>query len=1063
MMSKFREKFIRQHFIRIKLLLILALAFQITLFGQEKQVKGTVTDATGNPLPGVNVVVKGTMTGIVTDINGNYSIAVSPEDILVFSFIGYLAEEYPVGTNSVIDVTLEEDIIGLDEIVVVGYGTQKKKLNTGANLNISGEDIQAMNTIGSMDALKGLSPGVSITQNNGVPGSGNKIYIRGIGTTGNSDPLYIVDGIAVGDIDNLSPSDIESIDILKDAASAAIYGSRGANGVVLVTTRKGRRDTKPVVTYSHYIGWQNVAKRPELLNAQEYANAVNESSISAGMDSFNFASQVPDWDRIESGEWEGTKWFEEIEDKNAPVKNITLNITGGSERSVYSIGASLLEQQGILGKQINNDYKRINLRLNSEHILIRTKSGRDILTFGENLTYTREKNPTIRTGNIYWSDLHNMMVSSPFLPMYTDDPDDLAYPYHYAIPWNTQESNPVADMINHGKWNTNNNNTIIGNAYLELQPIKNLKLRSSFGINNWYGHSRHWTPEYHLSTVNNGDYDQVDQSMNSGFTWTLTNTITYSFNIVNAHNFTVLAGHEAIKNESTLTMDGHNESSIFNDPEYGYLDNFPELDASNVGLANFGGKDEYGWAMVSYFGRLSYDFKERYLFTAVLRYDGSSNFDRGHRWGTFPSFSVGWVISNEPFMSPLSSWLSFLKLRASWGQNGNQDIDRDFVYLSTIDIEGVNYFFGTDHSLITTGSAPAQVPNPLISWETSEQTNIGWDMNYLNNRLQFSLDLYRKDTKDWLVEKISSVMDGTEPPWVNGGLIRNQGIETMLRWNDQKGGFRYDISATFAYNHNEVIEVPSEDSIFHGPSNVLSQGTGEMFRAEAGYPIGYFWGLETDGVLQNQEDVDNWVGPTGRPYFTTRVGPGDLRFVDQNNDGQINDNDRVMLGSPHPKFIFGLQINLEFKGVYLQISGNGQAGHQVAKNYRSIDNYRHNFTKEVYDQRWHGEGTSDTYPRLYRGGHRNYQLISDIYIYDADFFRISNVTLGYNFKELSKRIPMDEIRFYISAKNLHTFTKYPGMDPEVGYSPDDYEWGSGIDLGLYPQSKTFLLGFILTF
>jgi TonB-linked SusC/RagA family outer membrane protein len=1062
MISKFIDEFLRQRFIYIKWLLMFLLAFQLTAFGQEKQVTGKVTDASGAPLPGVNVVIKGTQTGVFTDNAGNFTILARPEDVLVFSSVGFIPEEYQVGSRTVIDVALEEEVIGMEEVVVIGYGTQKKKLNTGANINIDGDIIKSLNTTSSMDALKGLTPGVSITQNNGVPGAGNKIFIRGIGTIGNFNPLYIVDGVAVGDIDNLSPADIEDIDILKDAASAAIYGSRGANGVVLVTTKRGKLNTKPIVNYSGYYGWQNIYKRPELLNAQEYVEAMNEANENVNGTPFNYERDVPYWDRIQSGEWKGTNWLEIIEDKNAPVQSHSFNITGGSESSTYSLGASYYEQQGILGKQANNDYKRINLRLNSEHILATTKSGRSLLILGENLTYTNEKNPTIRTGNIYWNDLHNMLVASPFLPMYADSLGDYAYPYHYAISWNLNESNPVAEMILQSKYNTNNNNTLIGNAYLELQPIKNLKLRSTFGVNNYYGSSRQWIPAYNYSVVSSNTNDQVNQSMYSGFTWTSTNTITYSYNLMNMHNFTVLAGTEATKNASDLSINGHNENSIFKNPDYAYLDNFGPLDAENVALANFGGRDNYGWAMLSYFGRFSYDFKEKYLLTAVLRYDGSSNFDRGHRWGTFPSIAAGWVVTNESFMESLSGWLNFLKLRTSWGQNGNQDIQK-FVYLSSILLEGQNYFFGPDHSIITVGSAPARVPNPDVSWETSEQINIGFDMNVLNNRLQFSFDWYQKDTKDWLINKISSAMDGTNPPVVNGGLIRNKGLETILRWNGQTGSLKYNVTGTFAYNKNKVIEVPSSDSIFHGPANVLSQGTSEMFRAEAGFPIGYFWGFETDGVLQNDADVAAWIRPdNGQPYFRD-AKPGDLKFVDQNQDGKIDDKDKVMIGNPHPDFIFGLQFNAEYKGFYLQFTGNGQAGHQIAKSYRSADSYRQNFTKEVYDQRWHGENTSDKYPRIIRGGHRNYQYISNMYVYNADFFRISNLTIGYDFKQLIKKMPFSELRVYGAAKNLHTFTKYPGMDPEVGYSPDGYSWGSGIDLGLYPQSRTFMIGLIITY
>jgi TonB-linked SusC/RagA family outer membrane protein len=1035
----------------------------------EKTITGVVTDAaTGEPLPGVSILVKGTSSGSITDVDGKYTLNAASSDILVFSYVGFLSEEIAVGSQTEISISLTPDIIGLDEIVVIGYGVQKKKLTTGANVNVSGEDIAALNASTSMNALKGLTPGVSIIQKTGVPGSENKIYIRGVGTIGSYEPLYIVDGVAVGDIDNLSPSDIESIDILKDAASAAIFGSRAGNGVILVTTKQGKRGAKPTINYSGYFGWQNMVNKPNLLNAQEYAEAQNEASVNAGLGEFDFASEVPDWDRIVSGEWEGTNWVEEIENPNAPVQSHALNITGGSESSVFSLGASYFKQEGILGKQVNNTYERINVRLNSEHVLYE-RSGREIVVLGENLTYSNEKNPAIRTGNIYWNDLHNMLVASPFLPVEADSAGDPAYPHHYAIDWNTQEGSPVAGMENEAKWVYNSDNKITGNIYLELQPIKNLTLRTSYGLNSWWSNYRHWTPEYHLSEVSNNSNDQLDQNMYSGYTWTSTNTITYGFDIADQHNFTILVGHEATRTARDMHIEGHNEGSVFDDPEYAYFDNFDPLDETNFVYADLSGRDEYGWALLSYFGRLSYDFREKYLLTLVMRADGSSNFDKGNKWGTFPSVSAGWIVSNEPFMDNVKSWLNFTKLRFSWGQNGNQTLGRDFVYLSSIDVTGVNYYFGPNHTGITVGSTPAQVPNPDVTWETSEQTDIGLDMNFLNNKLQFAFDWYRKDTKNWLVEPPSSGMDGTEPPWINGGKIRNQGIELMLGWNHNIGDFKYSVSGTFAYNKNEVLEVPSGDSLIHGPDNVLSQGTLEMFRAEPGQPIGYFYGYQTDGVLQNEDDVAAYVNDEGEAYFAF-YEPGDLRFVDVNGDGEITRDDRTMIGDPNPDFIFGLQINAEYKGFYLQLSGYGQGGNQIAKNYRSVDSYRHNYTHEVYDNRWHGEGTSNRYPRLVRGGHPNWQYVSDIYIEDGDFFRISNLTLGYDFAKLVKNFPFSQFRLYGAVNNLYTFTKYPGMDPEVGYTPEsddnpdeNYPWGSGIDLGLYPQSRTYMIGLNITF
>jgi TonB-linked SusC/RagA family outer membrane protein len=1057
-MSKITQKFFQQNFIRIKLMLLIILAFQVTLFGQEKQVKGTVTDASGASMPGVNVMLKGTQTGTVTDINGNYSIVASEKDILVFSFIGYLEEEYPVGTNTVIDVGLEEDVIGLDEVVVIGYGTQKKKLNTGATVNIGGDEVQALNTTSTMDALKGISPGVNITQNNGMPGSGTKVYIRGIGTIDNAKPLYIVDGISVGDIDNLSPSDIESIDILKDAASAAIYGSRAANGVILVTTKSGKKDSKAVVSYDTYIGWSNVYKKPDLLNAQQYAEILSEANANSGKKPITYATLVPEWDRIESGEWTGTNWFDEITVKNAGVQSHALNVTGGTAKSTYSLGASYLSEQGILGKQANSIYKRLNLRLNSEHVIIE-KAGRDILVVGENMTFTNTKKPTLRTGNIYWSDVHNMLVASPFMPVY-----DSTGGYSYSIPWDVNTPNPIALLEYNGKNNKNNNNTITANAYFVLEPIKNLKIRSSFGINNWYGSSWQWIPRYSLSPVTSTPRDQVTQRMNSGYTWTQNNTITYSYSI-GSHNFSAMVGNEIMKNAKNLWIEGKNDSSLFMDAEHAYLSNEPIINSTYTRLT---GKDEFGWGLMSYFGRLSYDYKETYLLTLVMRADGSSNFDEGHRWGKFPSVAAGWVVTNESFMAGTSHWLNFMKIRGSWGRNGNQDIAK-FQYLATLSLVQANYFFGTDKTQRTIGSYPPILPNPNVSWETSEQLDIGTDMNFLNSRLQFSFDWYKKDTRDWLVVAPALQTNGTGAPFINGGTITNKGVEIALHWNDRIGEFNYGISGSMSFNHNEVVDIKNDEKIIHGPANVLSQGTSEMFRAQVGYPVGYFWGYETDGILQDSAEVDAWVGPDGEKYFTKQA-PGDVRFVDQNHNGNLNDSDKVMIGNPNPDFILGIQLNAEFKGFYIQVTANGAFGQQVAKSTRSFeDSPKQNYETDVYE-RWHGPGTSDKKPRLMWGSHQNTKYVSDIWIENADFLRISNVTIGYDLSKLFKKMFLSETRLYVSAKNLYTFTKYSGMDPEVGYGPEDnnnpsndFPWSSGIDLGLYPSARTYMVGLSIKF
>jgi TonB-linked SusC/RagA family outer membrane protein len=1046
-------------------------------------VTGKVTAATtGEALPGVSIQLKGTVTGTITNIDGIYTLDVKAGDVLVFSYVGYLNEEITVSSETTIDVALVEDIIGLDELVVVGYGVQKKKLNTGASLNVKGEEIIARNTTTAMDALQGISPGVSITRNNGLPGSGSRVYIRGMGTIGNAEPLYIVDGIAVEDIDYLSPSDVESIDVLKDGATAAIYGSRAANGVILVTTKKGKSG-KMQVTYDGWLGWSNPYKLPDLLNAQQYAEIMDSANANSGRAPHNFAALVPDWDRIQSGDWEGTDWLEEFRNPNAFSQSHAFGFTGGSERSSYSMGISYLTEEGIFGSDdVNSTFKRLNLRLNSEHILWKAK-GRDILVFGENLTFTNRKNPTIRTGNIYWSDVHNMLVCSPFLPLYGDSASVQAtpFPYHQSIRWDASQANPIANMELQSKWNWNNNNTIVANAYLDLQPIKNLHLRSSIGLNNWYGSSRQWQPAFNLSAVYNLDMDAVRQQMYSGYSWTFTNTVSYNFSLQNTHNFVVLIGTESVRTESDLSIQGYNRNSIFQDPEYAYLDNAQTIVPT---WTEINGRDDYGWAMISYFGRLSYDYKEKYLLTGVIRRDGSSNFAKGNRFGIFPSVSAGWVITAEPFMEPVSEFLNYLKLRASWGQNGNENID-PFQYLASISY-GSNeelhwgstgwteyYFFGYDKAASPSiGAYPPILPNPDVSWETSEQLNLGLDMYFLNNKLQFTFDLYKKDTRDWLVVAPALRTNGTGAPYINGGDVTNKGIELILGWNDHAGDFSYNLTGTFAYNKNEVVNINNDEKIIHGEPNVLSQGTGEMYRAEVGFPIGYFWGYKTDGIFQTQDEVDAWNSlgsavadpdsPGDSLYFAD-LQPGDMKFVDTDGNGIIDDDDKVMIGDPNPDFIFGIQFNAEYKGIFVSLIGTGAAGHQIAKSYRSFgDSYRNNFTTEIFE-RWTGPGTSNTIPRVLATPHRNTSYVSDMYIQDADYFRISNLTIGYDLSRGIKIIPFEETRLYFSARNLVTFTKYDGMDPEVGYGPEDDPWASGIDLGLYPVARTFLVGLSIKF
>jgi TonB-linked SusC/RagA family outer membrane protein len=1058
------------------LLLVLAVITHV-LIAQDVTVQGRVTyQADGSALPGVTIMVVGTNVGTLSDANGAFTIPAKMGATLKFTFIGMTPVEVPV-TSGTVNVEMADAPTDLDEVVVIGYGTQKKALVTGANLNVKGDQIAELNTSTAMEALQGIATGISVTRNSGEPGAGTKATIRGLGTIGNSAPLYIVDGVAVGNIDYLNASDIESIDILKDAASSAIYGSRAANGVILVTTKKGVKGSAPVITYDFYYGVQNIYKKLPALNAQEYMFIMDEGRVNDGLAPTDWEAVLQNnaylnsnfpgdlgtqlgedvWADLQSG-WEGTDWVDEMSTKNAPVQNHSLNITGSSKDVVYAMGFSYFDQVGILGGDLMGaGYKRLTARLNSEMVLIKG-SDHDIITIGENFTLTNTENKWTGTGSIYWNDLHNALTTNPLMPAYWDkSPDQYGFtPTLEGISLN--QTNPLAQLFyNRSKFQWGKGNTITGNAYINIEPVKNLRIRSSFGINSWFGNSRSWTPTYKLGSNFNSLNDAVGQSMYQGINYTWTNTVSYDFSI-GEHKLTVLAGNEILDYNLNMEVSGNKSNSIFQDPDYAYLRN---VNATSLAGISTTGADwaAGGGGLLSYYGRVSWNFREKYIVDGVFRADGSSNFAEGNRWGYFPSASAGWIFSEEDFMKD-NSWLSFGKLRASWGQNGNQSI-ANFIYSSNIAYLPQGYYFGPDKVVTSPTAIPANVPNPDVTWETSEQLNIGIDARFFNSKLGLSFDWYNKMTKDWLVQAPILGTAGAGAPMVNGGDIKNSGIEFNINWKDEVGDFIYGASFSGTMNTNEVTRLANAEGIITGTSDVLSQGTSAVSRVEVGFPIGFFYGYETDGLLQNQDDVDAYVTPEGIPYFED-LRPGDVKFIDQNLDGLINDDDKVMLGSPLPDFEMGIQLNAEYKGIYANTTITGKFGMEVMQSYRSFaDNFTQNYTTQIFG-RWHGEGTSDKIPRLGYASTRNQNYISDIYMHDAGFVRISNVVLGYRFDKLASQLKwLKGASVYASVNNLYTFTQYDGMDPDVGYAPDD--WASGIDLGLYPLPRTVMFGASVTF
>jgi len=1017
---------------------------------QQKQITGKVTDSSGASLPGVSVVIKGTTTGVITDTNGNYSLSQVPGNTtLQFSFVGMKSQEVVLGNKATINVIMQEEFIGLEEVVAIGYGVQKKKLITGATNQVKGGDLQKLSMTNPVAAIQSLSPGIAITQNNGLPDSGYKINIRGLGTIGNSAPLIIVDGSVGGDLNSLNPSDIESIDVLKDAASSAIYGARAANGVILVTTKQGKVG-KATITYDAYYGIQNVQKMAQTTNALEYVSLLNEGLAYDGLPPYDYASAVPNWENIQNGTFKGTNWLEEFRVKNAPIQNHSFNATGGTEQSVYSLGFSYTSQDAIFGSPVNPKYDRYTARVNTEHVFFK-KNGLDIIKFGENIlfNYKVKTGQYNSTGNPWDNDLSHMFHAPPFLPMKDSNGN-----YSRSTPWYSFYANPIGYYYYNDSKKINKNASLRANAYLTIQPIRNLFLKSTYTYNSGNSALNDYRPAYDLGGQSGQRTDNtVIQSQGYYTGFMLENTVNYKFNVNNKHNFDVLLGQSIQKDGLGSSIGGNNVNPILTGLDYAYLSNTKQVIAGKTGIS---GSPNTLHQIASFFSRVNYDYKETYLASVVMRADGSSNFASGHRWGYFPSVSVGWILTNESFLKSTKNWMDFLKLRASYGQNGNESIN-NFQYLSTVSFSGANYWFGAAKNVQSTGAYFDILPNKDISWETSEQTDIGFDSRFLKNRLGITFDYYIKNTKNWLVQLPSLTSNGTNPPFFNGGDIQNKGIELAVTWNDKVGDFTYGISANGSYNKNLVTRIANSEGIIHGAGGDLGAGYDDVYRAQVGYPIAYFYGYKNLGIFQTQAQIDAFQGPK-----LENVQPGDMIWVDTSNDGVLDSKDRTMIGNPHPKFTFGLGLNFGYKGFDLNVTGYGVAGNDILQNHRGWNDLPlSNFTTDILNGRWHGAGTSNRLPRISAAGDPNWAWVSTQFMEKGDFFRVQNVTVGYDFKKLFQSIPFGQARLYLTAQNLFVLTGYSGMDPEIGYAGNN--WGQGMDFGQIPNPRTFLVGVNLKF
>ena len=1031
------------------ILLNVLLAFSLLSTAQSK-ITGTVTDNNSEPIPGVNVLIKGTSTGTVTDVDGNFNVTVSPENILIFSFVGYVSEEITVGSQSVINVSMSEDIASLAEVIVIGYGTSTKRELTGATAQVDGESIEKMNMVRVDQALQGQMAGINISTESGAPGGRSNIRIRGYSTNGDNDPLILVDGIIYDSdgLNSLNPNDIESVNVLKDA-SAGIYGVRAANGVILITTKKGEFNAKTNFSFDAYYGIQETTKKLDLLNATEYAILKNEAFVAGG--------QAPPFSNVNLGE--GTDWQNEVFEA-APIESYSLNVTGGGEKSSYSIGGSYLKQEGIVGGP-KASFERIGGRLNFVTELAPKVKLTNVLL------YTNELSSSIPQNGI-GSVLYNATNAYPNEPVRTNN----RFSY---LELEADILNPLAQLEN--THNETRVNKFVGKEEIDYQINDDFKLTARSGYSfalvdsktfnplTWYG------PGKFANSAANEDLDplvfdvgtvsfergaNVYEERNTFLDYSFEAFLNYGHTFGDVHAVKGTAGVSYIGNIS----EGLNGTGF--NPINNSLD-FADISASQSPAGvNFNGAGSFQseQKLVSWFVRGEYSYNGRYLFSAVLRRDGSTNFGENNRFGYFPSASAAWLISDEDFLNNIS-FIDFAKIRVSYGVSGNDQINL-FSYRGQLNGEG-EYVFD---DVIQTGAAIGQASNPDLQWETTKQFNVGLDLTVLN-AIDVTANYFIKNTEDLLFQPDVSGLIGTYgaggfPPVVNGGDVRNSGVELELVYNTTlNNGLGISVGYNAALLNNEVTATPSGVDFINGAN--FNVGGNPAVRFEKGFPIGYFVGLETNGVWQTQEEIA--ASTVSQPG----AQPGDLKFVDQNGDGVISfgdNSDLTEVGSPIPDLTMGFNLRLDFKGIDLSANLYAALGQEVIRNYERQSPYTNLLS--YAKNRWTGPGSTNEYPRLTTGATNN-TIFSDFFVEDGSYLRMRNIQIGYTLpSSVTEKAKISSLRFYIGANNLFTLTKYRGFDPDVGSSFDEDNnranvLSNGVDFGRYPQARVFMAGVNLKF
>jgi TonB-linked SusC/RagA family outer membrane protein len=1064
---------------------------------QEKTiVTGKITTTEGEELPGVNVVIKGTTIGTVTDADGNYAIEIPDEHLsgeLQVSYIGYLSETIEIAGQEVINFTLLPDLQQLEEVVVVGYGVQKKSDLTGAVATVSGEKLTEVPVLGLDQALQGRAAGVSVIQSTGMPGAKVNIQIRGISSVNGTDPLLIVNGARTSDISWINPYDIESVEILKDASSAAIYGATGGNGVILITTKQGKPG-KITTNFNYYRGWQKPWKKMDMMNSQEYAKVMNTiTAINASVRGREYIPWTTQPDTLENYDWQ------DIMFRTAIMENYDLSVSGGNEKSDYYFSANYLKQDGILRK---SDYDRMSFNINSNHKLNK------IIKVGESVRFTKSKSVGYEEWefqNEYNTPMLSILTMYPYLPPYDENGEWTISPFG--------DDNPKVWEDNLDK--TRNHYRMGGIAYVDLNPFKGFTYTSKISGGLRFDVNDQFERIYHYSPTDHNDQSTVNKRIDQEYGWELQNYFNYNKTFLNNHNITLMAGHEATYTKHD-DMRGERDDLLTETPEMRYFD----ASTNNTEVSQFVKGSGWEVAGYSYFGRINYDFKSKYLLTANIRNDYSSRFGPQYRSGVFPSFSVGWKFSEESFLENLGL-LSFGKIRFSYGQTGANAPD-NYAYYARIHTNLAPYNYPIDASDVPwPGAILAQIPNREMHWETMIMTNLGIDLGLFNNTLNITVDYFNKQNDGMLIYETlpstagiyqywehTSQLGGDARPISNIGKVINKGIEFTVGYRKVLGDLKASLDFNGSFVNNEVIDIAG-DSLYSGTDGV---NLVNICLTTEGYPIAQFNGFKTDGLFTWDDaaiDVDGNVYIWNQPftldityeidditndtigiiidtaYMQKRAKPGDFRFVDVNGDSVLNDKDRVMIGNPIPKFIIGFSASLEYKNFDLSLFFEGKFGQDIfngSKIYLMSQEVGENRLTDVLNQYWDPiydedgnlilEGNTNTsLPRLDpRSENFNFARVSDFYVEDGSYLRLKNLQIGYTVPgSLTGKAGIEKFRVYLAVKNLITITKYTGFDPEVGliYNPEKGKTDvlqQGIDkIGNYPHNRMFLVGVNLQF